>query len=403
MYRSNEMPDNRSVSQEQVVPHALVVARHAKRLGVNLQTVGSVLFRSGQQLLDTHQLDEAARAFEDAIAAFGETEGYDAYSVAVVRRSLADCLLRMGKMRTALGEIQMALEIAERQLGSDHVELAKFLNTQGAVLSNTEDWVAAERSFLRAIRLTEREEDPEYPVALNNLARLRHVLGDLQGAADLYTRALPLTERLYGHEHREVMIQLGNLGDTLRDIAEASPRRSAETAAEVEALLSTADRYCSDALELAKRLTGDRSYDFYESLSKVARVRMAQGRYETALRISEEALRLAQEILPLGNPEIGQALNHVGKSLRNLGRSKEALEAYKEALDIAKQAHGPYHLDVGIAYSNIGVALEALGQVKRAKRSYEQAYDVFRRVVGEEHRLSLLAAAKVAQLRRLPR
>ncbi len=55
---------------------------------------------------------------------------------------------------------------------------------------------------------------------INNLGKVEHQLGDLEGAEEHYTRALQINEEVYGADHLNVAKDAANLGVVLRDIGD---------------------------------------------------------------------------------------------------------------------------------------------------------------------------------------
>ena len=81
----------------------------------------------------------------------------------------------MGEHAKALPLAKRALEIREAQLGPDHPDVAKLLNTQANLHYAQGRYEHADPLYRRALHITERrmgEKHPDVATALNNLASL---------------------------------------------------------------------------------------------------------------------------------------------------------------------------------------------------------------------------------------
>src|SRR5438094_9571611 len=81
-----------------------------------------------------------------------------------------------------------ALQIYEKQLGPDHVDVASVLNNLAVSYTNERRYTEAETMHLRALRIREKAyppTHPDIPQSKRNLAGRSHSRGDCTQAAAL--------------------------------------------------------------------------------------------------------------------------------------------------------------------------------------------------------------------------
>jgi nephrocystin-3 len=91
----------------------------------------------------------------------------------------------------------IALEIDEKNLGTDHPNVAIRLNNMADLLLTTNRLKEAEPLYERAFKIFEKNYEPDHPkvaIVLNNLAILQHKTNRLNEAEPLLERALKINE-----------------------------------------------------------------------------------------------------------------------------------------------------------------------------------------------------------------
>lgn len=110
---------------------------------------------------------------------------------------------------------QRALVIREKELGSEHPDVAECLNSLGLFYMRTRTETEAEPFLTRALAIREKigEENRDLILSLNFVAKLRINQGKPAEALPLLERALQLCERVLGSEHPYMATTLGHLGE----------------------------------------------------------------------------------------------------------------------------------------------------------------------------------------------
>jgi serine/threonine protein kinase len=304
---------------------------------------------------------------------------------------------KLGLYGSAVTFLEDQVRIRERELGSNHRDVAVALVSLGAAYAETQQvdemnavgdrlkaWAdgragaeyragnldEAERLFREAhgIRLEVLgEEHPETVGYASNVAAMLARKGEYEAAESTYRRILEQLEQVYGPEHENVARMWNNLGSLSArqcrlDEAEGRFRRALalwDAALGPEHINTTAMgslariyaewRRWSDAEHYFRRSI--RSYaargDRYRSLVAlnqrwIAHVLIEQGRFAEAERLLDEATPIIQEMVEEDEREPAQRLGHLLAALedqaeiyRRTGRRSEAerVEARRAALD----------------------------------------------------------------------
>jgi tetratricopeptide (TPR) repeat protein len=166
-------------------------------------------------------LVEAEPLMRRALAIDEKNYGLDHPNVARDLSSLAQLLLRTGRLEEAEVLMRQALTIDEKNFGKDHPNLARDLIILAQSLQGMNRVVEAEPLVRRAIDIDEKAFGPNHPnVArdLSNLAQLLQATGRRIEPENLIRRALEIDERSYGPDHPIVATDLTDLSFTLEDL-----------------------------------------------------------------------------------------------------------------------------------------------------------------------------------------
>lgn len=172
-----------------------------------------------------------------------------------------------------------------------------------------------------------------------------------------------------------------------------------------------ARRALERALELRRRLHGDRDPEVARVLTNLGNLSRVRGDLDGALRLHREALAVDRAALGADHPAVARHLHNLGGVLRLGGRAEEALDHYRRALSIRERALGPAHPETAITHNSLGLVSLDLGRPADARRHFEQALAVLSAAGHAEesvarHNLGLLDqhagnhASAVAQLTR---
>jgi tetratricopeptide (TPR) repeat protein len=241
----------------------------------------------------------------------------------LVEQSLADQDLE--SLEDARDEALLNLSLLERRgQGSYqlHQLIREFLRIKLAQLAEAEQ---LKRAFCHAMAAAARQI-PETPTQQDIIAAAP-TIPHLAEAEPLYLQALELIKRLLGEKHPYVATSLHNLANLYK-----SQRRYAE-----------AEPLYLQALELSKRLRGEEHPDVATSLNNLAGLYKSQGRYAEAEPLFLQALELWKRLLGEKHPSIATSLNNLAGLYDSQGRYTEAESLFLQALEIAERQLGVNH------------------------------------------------------------
>ncbi len=261
---------------------------------------------------------------------------------------------------------KQALEILEKNPGSDQSLLAHAFNDLAESYREQGKYADAEQLYLRAIKLDEQAlglNDPEVAPLLNNLGLLYKQEGRYAEAEPLHIRALTLTTKAYGKDSMQVAITLNCLGSLYAAqgrYADAAPlqRRS---------------------LEIRQKLLPPDHPDIGTALNNLALVYMIEGKYADAQQLGEQALRIDKKAWGNDAPVVAIDLRNLGDLSRKQKDDAAAETYYLETLRIQEKSLGPDHPEVE------GTAM-VLARFYDSKNDYVKAAPYFKQAFANLNR-----------------
>ncbi|MBK9307505.1 MAG: tetratricopeptide repeat protein [Nitrospira sp.] len=250
------------------------------------------------------------------------------------RLQLADALLRLGELDSAIEECRAAIRLQPDD-GRAHLQL-------GLLLSAKQDWRAAGSALKAALRL-----EPNLPHAHYSLGTVHYSLGDVTSAIRDYRRALELRPHFVdAHHHLGLLLMItGQLKEAIPHLETAALGGVPEArlflgnaykdGQGVEKNLGLAIYWWMQAVELGEQTS-------FLSLSKLRRQTLAPGlstlqRMELLTGFQAYRTRLWNDYPDMSRVSDRQSL---GKALLAQGRGEDAIWALlKEGVTLSEEAH----------------------------------------------------------------
>ena len=182
-------------------------------------------------------------------------------------------------------------------------------------------------------------------------------------------RSLALAESLFGPDHTEVGVSLGNLGELWR-----AQGRYAE-----------AEPMFKRALAIHEKAHGPDHTEVGASLNSLASLHQAQGRYGEAEPLFRRALAIHEKALGPDHTEVAASLNNLASLYWVQGRYAEAEQLYVRALAIREKAFGPDHPDVATSLNNLSQLYRVQGRYAEAEQLYVRALAIREKLLGADH------------------
>jgi tetratricopeptide (TPR) repeat protein len=351
-----------------------------------------------------------------------EVGALTAYAWQVMERSSPDAtylarlafgpLQHLGNSVEAESLARRAVEIDERNLGPDHLTVAKDLNNLATLLQATNRVREAEAIYRRVLTIEEQSHDASnVAITLNNLAQLFKMTNRLAEAEPLMRRALEIEERRLGPEHPNVARDLNNLAMLLQAtnrLSEAKPLM--ERALEIDKqsfgpyhpnvarglnnlalLFHDMDRFAEAeqlylrALEIDENSLGPYHHNIARDLNNLALLLRDTNRLAEAEPLMRRSLEMDERILGPDHPEVASRLNNLTQLLQTANRLTEAEPLIRRALAIDEQSFGIFHPSVARDLGNLAALLKATNRLDEAEPLMRRALEIEERSLGPHH------------------
>ena len=147
----------------------------------------------------------------------------------------------------------------------------------------------------------------------------------------------------------------------------------AEAEKQLEGALKEAEAFGPDDVRLAT------------SLSNLALLHKAQGRYGEAEPLHQRALAIREKALGPEHPAVATSLNGLAALYHARGRYGEAEPLYRRALAINEKALGPEHPAVATSLNNLAELYRAQVKYAESEPLHQRALAIREKALGPEH------------------
>jgi len=224
-----------------------------------------------------------------------------------------------------------------------------------------------ERGVERAEAL---EQQPAIQARMfQEIGRAYRTLGRYDRAEPLVARALEMTRRIYGERHPEVASSLNQQGMLLKEQGD----------------YAAAESLYHQALEIQRETLGGGHPDLAESLNNLGVVNRLNGEYEAAEKYLRESLDLWHKLYGEEHPEIANSTQNLGTVLMMQGEFEEAEELLHDALAMERRLVGDRHPLVATILLNLALVIKKQKRYEEAEPLYRRALEVQREVLGDDH------------------
>jgi CHAT domain-containing protein/Tfp pilus assembly protein PilF len=278
-----------------------------------------------------------------------------------------------GKYREALPLAQRVLSIREKDLGSDHPDVAASLNSLAGLYQDQGRYNDAEPLYKRSLAIREKAFGPNHSDvanSLNNLATLYYSQGRYADAEPLFKRSLAIAEKYLGSDHSSVLASLNNLASLY-----LSQGRYADAEPLFKRSLAIAEKY----------LSSDDADVVATSLNNLAELYGEQGRYTDAEALFKRSLAIREKVLGPDHPQVGDSLNNLASLYDTQGRYADAEPLFKRDLAISEKAFGPKHPSVAESLNNLASLYAAQDRYADAEPLYKRSLAIWEKTLGPGH------------------
>ncbi len=303
----------------------------------------NTLWRAGKN-------DDALPLAERALAIREKELGTEHPEVAAALVSLANIYSDNGEYDKAESLYRRGLEIREKAFGKDDISLSPILNNLGILYKDKGDYVKAEAFYQRTLEIREKWLEPDHLMIagiLNNLAGISRLKGDDKKAESFYRRALAIREKALGPETADVATTLNNIANLYSEVSKAEP-------------------LYLQALAIREKIFAPDNPNIAQTLYNLAVLYAAVGDYAKAEPLCRRALEIFEKSLGAEHPLTSYALNLLAAIEKNTGDFSKAENLYERAIAIKEKTQGQYHPDLGGTFANLANLYAVKGDIEKA-------------------------------------
>ncbi len=188
-------------------------------------------------------------------------------------------------------------------------------------------------------------------------------------AEPLFQHALYIQEKLLGPDHSDVAHTLTNLAKLYS----------------AQGRYSLAEQFCQRALSIQENALDPEHLEIAESLNELGWLNRAQGKYKQAEPLFLRALSLREKTLGFDHSDVAQTLNDLAWLYYNLGKYAQAQLLHQRALTIRQQVLGLEHPLVASSLNNLAWLYHVQGKYAQAEPLYQQALALREQTLGMDH------------------
>jgi CHAT domain-containing protein/Tfp pilus assembly protein PilF len=300
----------------------------------------------------------AVRALEIAEKELGTENVF----VSFIAEELGGIQRELGNYPAALSLIQRAIAVNEKLLGKEHPQTVQSIQELGLYYRRINDYPKAEQIYRQNLEISERilgKNHPRIAAILNALALIIDNLGDDVQAENLYLQALKITEENLGTENQLGGNIINNLG-----VLYLLSRKDYDLA----------EKYLLRGLEIQGKLSGTETSEYSNRLQNLGIIYRNRKQYAKALEFYERALLIREKALGKEHQNIGFLLNNIANIYKAKGDYDKALEIQRRVLGIAEKSVGQYHSLTLTSIGNTATVYTAKGDYINAV-AFQKLYD----------------------------
>ena len=355
---------------------------YRKALDAYLATEPSVLERAhavhrvARFLQLVARLNAALPMFEQARGLYEEALGPDDPMLGVITNDHGLALFIAGRFKEAEPLLRRALELSGEVAGILH-NLAEILLRRCA---NADAEEVAQRAVDAFREKLGRHELTA--TAIQNLARARMELGDLEGADKALSEALGMVE---GPPTRALALGLSNLGNL---------RLRQGRLQESESLLRR-------SIGISREVLGDAHPHAASTLSALAGTLFFAGREQDAEAAYRESIELIERHLGDDHPNLNTSLVALANLHLRRNEAEPAQTLANRALTIAEREFGADSVDAANAVQSLAACAAAIGDYDEAAKMAFRACELHETNLGPTHAATIRSWGMLSHLGRL--
>ncbi|KAJ7722954.1 P-loop containing nucleoside triphosphate hydrolase protein, partial [Mycena metata] len=274
-----------------------------------------------------------------------------------------------------------------------HLVLLKSVNPDGAVdfrkafwkvyydAGKFKDAQGIAEQILEKSQLLFGENHPNTMLAVGNLAQTDSKLGEFQKAKELEVLVLEKCTKLLGEDHPSTLLAMGNLASTYSELRE----------------FEKAEKLAVLALEKHTKLLGEDHPDTLLAMGNLAGTYSNLGEFRKAEELELLVLEKRTKLLGEDHPNTLLAMSNLARTYSGLGAVQTAKEIEVSVLKKQRKLLGADHPDTLRAMANLAVTHYTLGDLNKALGLEVEVLQKRRQILGDKHPDTILAMENLAK------
>jgi eukaryotic-like serine/threonine-protein kinase len=328
---------------------------------------------------------EVRTALDRAAARIGGKFDRQPEVEAAIRATIGETYTDLGLYPEARKQLEKALELDRRALGTENPKTLRTMDRLGRVLHLQSDDPEAEALLVKTLEVQRRvfgSGHPDVLFSMTNLGTVYAAEGKYAQAEALLTQALEIQRRVLGPENRSTLASMNNLG-----LVYYSQGKYAQ-----------AEALDGRTLEIKRRVLGPEHPTTLNSMNNLARDYESQGKYARAETLYRQVLDIRRRVLGPEHPDTLLSMDNLANSYFDQGNWVQAEPLHEQALTFASRVLGPETPDALLPMNNLALDYELEGRHKEAEALHSQNLAIRRRVFGSEHPFTLTVVAGFASM-----
>jgi serine/threonine-protein kinase len=316
----------------------------------------------GKPVTGVELLDQGAKRVESEFAGEPELQ-------ATLFDNIGRAYMSFGLSQKAEPVMQRAYDLRRQTIGDSNLDTAATLDGLATTIRLEFDYKRAEPLFRKALAMRQAKLSPTDPLVAQSLSNLGECLywEENNPEAESLLRQALVIQRSHGPTE--------DLGSTDNYLSLVLQRKGE---------FQEALQLLREAVVISKKIDGDDSSNYANSLHNLAGALIDAGDWTGAEAMDRESLAIRRKINGPGHPDLGYPLNNLGFIFLEKGDWASAEPFLKENLEIRRSLSNKRDARLAGALNNWARMLQEKGDYKAAEENYQQAIAIMREATSSQ-------------------
>lgn len=314
---------------------------------------------------DMGDLKKSIQFYRESALLYRKIMGINDRNYAEVQYLLASTYMKADSITKAISIMQEVVELQKINLGERHHNTIMSIN-------NLAGYLEYDGKFIEAIEIRKNltkllKDDSElidmYAQNLHNLAGSYANLHDYDKAISYAWESLELRKKLFGENSIEYANSLSNLAGYYTDSYMKD---------------SLAIALCQQSLDIKKRILGNEDINITTTLSILASLYENRGDLSKAILTAEEALQIIEKCKGVEYAEYANLLSNISSYYQESEKFQEAIKYCKQAVEVYKKIYGDKHNIYSENLAYLAGTYAAAGDFHSATQYMNEALSIFK-------------------------